>query len=54
MERRAEGVLLADPTGSFTDQRFPGRGGAVNRTAGLLLAKVADLLAILRPAHSER
>ena len=44
VERRAEGVLLADPTGSFTDQRFPGRGGAVNRTAGLLLAKVADLL----------
>jgi uncharacterized protein (TIGR02678 family) len=44
VERRAEGVLLADPTGWFTDQRFPGRGGAVNRTAGLLLAKVADLL----------
>ena len=44
VERRAQGVLLADPTGSFTDQRFPGRGGAVNRTAGLLLAKVADLL----------
>jgi len=44
VERRAEGVLLADPTGSFTDQRFPGRGGAVNRTAGLLLAKIADLL----------
>ncbi len=44
VERRAEGVLLADPTGRFTDQPFPGRGGAVNRTAGLLLAKVADLL----------
>jgi len=44
VERRAEGVLLADPTGSFTDQRFPGRGGAVNRTAGLRLAKIADLL----------
>ena len=44
VERRAEGVMLVDPTGSFTDQRFPGRGGAVNRTAGLLLAKVADLL----------
>jgi uncharacterized protein (TIGR02678 family) len=44
VERRAEGVMLVDPTGRFTDQRFPGRGGAVNRTAGLLLAKVADLL----------
>ncbi len=44
VERRAEGVMLADPTGRFTDQPFPGRGGAVNRTAGLLLAKVADLL----------
>jgi uncharacterized protein (TIGR02678 family) len=44
VERRAEGVLLADPTGRFTDQPFPGRGGAVNRTAGLLLAKIADLL----------
>jgi len=44
VERRAEGVLLADPAGTFTDRPFPGRGGAVNRTAGLLLAKVADLL----------
>ncbi|WP_285734770.1 DUF2398 family protein [Nocardiopsis sp. ATB16-24] len=44
VERRAEGVLLADPAGTFTDRPFPGRGGAVNRTAGLLLAKTADLL----------
>ncbi len=44
VERRAEGVMLVDPTGRFTDRPFPGRGGAVNRTAGLLLAKVADLL----------
>ncbi len=44
VERRAEGAMLADPSGRFTDQPFPGRGGAVNRTAGLLLAKVADLL----------
>ena len=44
VERRAEGVMLADPSGRFTDQPFPGRGGAVNRTAGLLLAKIADLL----------
>jgi uncharacterized protein (TIGR02678 family) len=44
VERRAEGVMLADPAGRFTDQPFPGRGGAVNRTAGLLLAKIADLL----------
>jgi uncharacterized protein (TIGR02678 family) len=44
VERRADGVMLADPTGRFTDQPFPGRGGAVNRTAGLLLAKIADLL----------
>ncbi len=44
VERRAEGVMLVDPTGRFTDQRFPGRGGAVNRTAGLLLAKIADVL----------
>jgi hypothetical protein len=43
VERRAEGVMLVDPTGRFTDQPFPGRGGAVNRTAGLLLAKIADL-----------
>ncbi len=43
VERRAEGVLLADPTGLFTDRPFPGRGGAVTRTAGLLLAKIADL-----------
>jgi uncharacterized protein (TIGR02678 family) len=44
VERRAEGVMLVDPTGRFTDQSFPGRGGAVNRTAGLLLAKIADVL----------
>jgi uncharacterized protein (TIGR02678 family) len=44
VERRAEGVLLADAGGAFTDRPFPGRGGAVNRTAGLLLAKIADLL----------
>jgi hypothetical protein len=39
VERRAEGVLLADASGRFTDRPFPGRGGAVNRAAGLLLAK---------------
>jgi uncharacterized protein (TIGR02678 family) len=44
VERRAEGVLLADAGGRFTDRPFPGRGGAVNRAAGLLLAKIADLL----------
>ena len=44
VERRAEGVMLVDPTSRFTDQPFPGRGGAVNRTAGLLLAKIADVL----------
>jgi hypothetical protein len=44
VERRAEGVMLVDPTGRFTDQPCPGRGGAVNRTAGLLLAKIADIL----------
>jgi uncharacterized protein (TIGR02678 family) len=44
VERRAEGVMLVDPAGRFTDRPFPGRGGAVNRAAGLLLAKVADLL----------
>jgi uncharacterized protein (TIGR02678 family) len=43
-ERRAEGVMLADAGGRFTDRPFPGRGGAVNRAAGLLLAKVADLI----------
>ncbi|MBE3001036.1 DUF2398 family protein [Nocardiopsis sp. HNM0947] len=43
VERRAEGVLLADPSGLFTDRPFPGRGGAVTRTAGLLLAQIADL-----------
>lgn len=43
VERRAEGVLLADPSGLFTDRPFPGRGGAVTRTAGLLMAKLADL-----------
>ncbi|RCG27115.1 DUF2398 family protein [Sphaerisporangium album] len=44
VERRAEGVLLADPGGRFTDKAFPGRGGVVNRAAGLLLARIADLL----------
>lgn len=44
VERRAEGVMLADAGGRFTDRPFPGRGGAVNRTAGLLLAKMADFL----------
>lgn len=42
VERRAEGVMLADAGGRFTDRPFPGRGGAVNRAAGLLLAKIAD------------
>lgn len=41
-ERRAEGVLLADPAGTFTDRAFPGRGGAVTRASGLLLAQIAD------------
>jgi uncharacterized protein (TIGR02678 family) len=45
VERRAEGVLLVDPTGRFSDQPFPGRGGAVNRAAGLMLAKIADVMA---------
>jgi uncharacterized protein (TIGR02678 family) len=44
VERRAEGVMLADADGRFTDRPFPGRGGAVNRAAGLLLAKIADLI----------
>ncbi|MEV7969289.1 DUF2398 family protein [Sphaerisporangium sp. NPDC088356] len=44
VECRAEGVMLADAGGRFTDKPFPGRGGAVNRAAGLLLAKMADLL----------
>jgi uncharacterized protein (TIGR02678 family) len=44
VERRAEGVTLADAGGRFTDRPFPGRGGAVNRAAGLLLAKIADLI----------
>ncbi len=44
VERRAEGIMLADAAGRFTDRPFPGRGGAVNRAAGLLLAKVADLI----------
>ncbi|MCY9784380.1 TIGR02678 family protein [Nocardiopsis sp. EMB25] len=43
VERRAEGVLLADPAGNFTDRPFPGRGGAVTRVAGLLLAQIATL-----------
>ena len=59
VERRAEGVLLADASGRFTDRPFPGRGGAVNRAAGLLLAKIADVLEdpdeelLLLPAPSE-
>ncbi|GAA3226215.1 DUF2398 family protein [Actinocorallia longicatena] len=44
VERRAEGIMLADPSGRFTDRPFPGQGGAVNRAAGLLLAKIADLV----------
>jgi uncharacterized protein (TIGR02678 family) len=44
VERRAEGIMLADVGGRFTDRPFPGRGGAVNRAAGLLLAKIADLI----------
>ena len=36
--------MLADAGGRFTDRPFPGRGGAVNRAAGLLLAKIADLI----------
>ncbi|MBO0805617.1 MAG: DUF2398 family protein [Nocardiopsaceae bacterium] len=44
VERRAEGVMLADASGRFTDRPFPGRGGAVNRAAGLLLAKIADII----------
>lgn len=43
-ERRAEGVALIDASGSFTDRPFPGRGGALSRAAGLLLAKIADEL----------
>jgi uncharacterized protein (TIGR02678 family) len=43
VERRAEGIMLADAGGRFTDRPFPGRGGAVNRAAGLLLAKIADV-----------
>ena len=44
LERRAEGVMLADAGGRCTDRPFPGRGGAVNRAAGLLVAKIADLI----------
>lgn len=44
IERRAEGIMLADAGGRFTDRPFPGRGGAVNRAAGLLLAKIADVI----------
>jgi uncharacterized protein (TIGR02678 family) len=43
VERRAEGIMLVDTTGHFTDKQFPGRGGAVHRAAGLLLAKIADV-----------
>jgi uncharacterized protein (TIGR02678 family) len=44
VERRVVGVRLADSSGRFTDKPFPGRGGAVNRAAGLLLAKIADTI----------
>ena len=44
VERRADGIMLADAGGRFTDRPFPGRGGAVNRAAGLLLAKIADVI----------
>jgi uncharacterized protein (TIGR02678 family) len=44
VERRAEGIMLADPGGACTDRPFPGRGSAVSRAAGLLLAKIADFL----------
>jgi uncharacterized protein (TIGR02678 family) len=44
VERRAEGVMLVDPSERFTDRHFPQRPGSVNRAAGLLLAKIADLL----------
>jgi uncharacterized protein (TIGR02678 family) len=44
VERRAEGVLLADSGGRFTDRPFPSRGGVINRAAGLLLGMIADLL----------
>ncbi|MFL1376993.1 DUF2398 family protein [Nocardiopsis protaetiae] len=50
VERRVEGVLLADSGGLFTDRPFPGRGSAVNRTAGLLLAKIADRMETARAA----
>ncbi|MER6527360.1 DUF2398 family protein [Streptomyces sp. NPDC001508] len=43
VERGAEGIMLVDTIGHCTGKRFPGRGGATNRTAGLLLAKIADL-----------
>jgi hypothetical protein len=36
--------MLADAGGRCTDRPFPGRGGAVNRAAGLVLAKIADLI----------
>ena len=44
VERRAEGVLLADAGGRFTDRPFPGRGGAVNRAASLSWPRSADVL----------
>ena len=52
VERRAEGIMLADAGGRFTDRPFPGRGGAVNRAAGLLLAKIADHLELEDPGES--
>ena len=51
VERRAEGVMLVDPSERFTDRHFPQRAGSVNRTAGLLLAKIADLLEADEPAR---
>lgn len=50
LERRAEGVLLADPSGTCTDREFPGRG-VVSRAAGLILAKIADHLEEHGVAH---
>jgi uncharacterized protein (TIGR02678 family) len=46
VERRAEGVALADSAGRFTDRPFPGRGAVIPRAAGLLLAKIADLIEV--------
>ncbi|MFC9251197.1 TIGR02678 family protein [Amycolatopsis thailandensis] len=43
VERRAEGVALLDPSGSFSDRRFPGTG-TVAQTALLLIGEIADRL----------